>query len=321
VLPFMAANGEQVIWADMVGEIEKRVDARAESEWATPSSISVPALKFDAPPAIEVKASSARVKRDVLNKKIQAAAGPQSVTGPTNGNPNWPQASPQWVSEFGARLAEAIGEVADSVADGASIGPIDFSKPLQQLTKAVSGHVDTTLNAVSEATAGLQRRTNLLWWKEALFSPSARMSYREIPGSTAAALMAFDLHQQVPIFSPASVAAFLREAILTLPTVDQQTRPIRELLEEVCNAKSLTVLREVAADLVAPPAGRGPVLALIGHRRSGPALDERTFRDLVGVDGKTQLTASAWAVWIFRELQAARATNEGLGAKRRAPKG
>ena len=88
----------------------------------------------------------------------------------------------------------------------------------------MSGHLTATLQAVSGATAGLQRRTNLLWWKEALFSPSARMSYRDMSASDAAALMAFDMHRQIPTFSPASVAAFLRETVIALPTVGPEER-------------------------------------------------------------------------------------------------
>ena len=38
------------------------------------------------------------------------------------------------------------------------------------------------MKAVSGATAGLQRRTNLIWWKETLYSPSARVSYRSMIG-------------------------------------------------------------------------------------------------------------------------------------------
>jgi hypothetical protein len=38
-LPFMEAGDERAIWADVVTQIEERVDARTEAEWTTPSSI------------------------------------------------------------------------------------------------------------------------------------------------------------------------------------------------------------------------------------------------------------------------------------------
>jgi hypothetical protein len=64
--------------------------------------------------------------------------------------------------------------------DGIQIEPVDLSEPLKNLASAVSIHVDNTLQAVSGATAGLQRRTSLIWWKETLYSPSVQRSYRDI---------------------------------------------------------------------------------------------------------------------------------------------
>jgi hypothetical protein len=323
VLPFTEAGGERRIWADVVQELEVQIDTRAEAEWATPSSIILQGLDFPTPPTVDVRASSKRANKDTLLTKVEAASGPQSKSGTaTGGNPYWPNSAQAWVQEFAPRLAEAIGETVDSVAASVSVAPIDFAAPLQQLSTAVSTHVQEALNAFAGATTGLQRRTNLLWWKEALFSPSARLSYRELPASMAVALMAFDLHQQIPIFSPASVTAFLRETASILPSVDdQQERPLRSLLEEARNADSLSKLRESATELFAPPTGRGPLLALIGHPETRPTLDDQTFRDLVGVPAATALTLPSWAVWIFREFQAARATSEGSGPKRRPRKG
>ena len=323
VLPFTEAGSERGIWADIVQELEGQLDARAETEWATPSSISLQALALPTLPAIDVKSSSKRVAKDPLLKKIEAATGPQSKAGTaTSGNPNWPNSGPSWSYEFAPRLTDALAETIDAVAGSSSVAPIDLSAPLQHFADAVSTHVDAALNAFGGATAGLQRRTNLLWWKEALFSPSARLSYRDLPASSAVALMALDLHQQIPIFSPASVTAFLRETALILPTVDdQRERSIRDLFDEARSTESLVKLREAATELFAPPTGRGPLLALIGNRESRPTVDNQMFRDLVGVPADTPLTLPSWAVWIFRELQAARATSEASGPKRRTRKG
>lgn len=181
------------------------------------------------------------------------------------------------------------------VAKGAVIPPIDLSGPLNSLAQAVSAHVDGTLAAVSRATTGLQRRTNLIWWKESLYSPSGRLSYRQMPTSTAAALMAFDLHQQVPTFSPASVAAFLHEAVLSLPSINPaEGRPIRDLLEEAVESPELTPLREAAAQLVQDSAGRGPILGPLGHNSGRSTLDDSEFRVRVGVPAATPLTVPEW---------------------------
>lgn len=322
-LPFMEAGNERVIWTDVVADIERRVDMRAEAEWATPSSITAPAMSFEAPKAVSTGATFGSVDKVALTQQVLAAVIAQNAAGqPTGGNQYYLHQHPQqWAQEFSTRLAATIADVVDAFGEEANVESIDLSGPLKGLAQAVTTHVEATLGAVTSATTGLQRRTNLIWWKESLYSPSARVSYREMPTSTAAALMAFDLHQQVPTFSPASVAAFLHEAVLSLPSLDPvQELSIRSLLEEAMATPELAPLREAAAQLVQDLAGRGPVLALLGHGSGRATLDDGGFRAHVGVPAATPLTVPGWATWLFRELQAARAAQEGADAKKRGRK-
>ena len=327
VLPFMEVADEQELWANIVADIERSVEERAEREWATPASISVPDIKFKPPAAGEIRISSKKVNTTSLGQKFMAAAGPHFNSADqgqveTQGNPQWPQDDPaSWNFEFGRRTAETVGEAITQAVGGLSVEGIDLPAVTQEMTSVISGHLTTTLQAVSNATAGLQRRTNLLWWKEALFSPSARMSYRDMTSSDAATLMAFDMHQQIPTFSPASVAAFLRETVVSLPTLDPaETSSIRELVENTHDTNVLSQLSTEAAKLVSAPAGRCSVLAIIGHPDAIPQLDDPGFRDCIGVKPDTALTLPDWSVWIFRELQAARAVAEASTPKRRAPR-
>lgn len=327
VLPYTESGNERGIWIDTVGEIERAVDARAEAEWATPDSITVAAMGYEKPAAIKVGGAAATVDKAALTKKFEAAAGPSSQ-GPqgnvaTNGNPHWAHNNPQhWVYEFGTRMAVAVAEAIETASKKTAVESIDFSQPLLGLAQSVSAHVDATLSAFSGATAGLQRRTNLLWWKEALYSPSARTSYRDLTPANAVALMALDLHRQVPVFSPASVASFLRETVLSLPELHQDDElTLVELVRDARKADALAPLREAAAELTAAPTGRGPVLGLIGHGGAVAAIDDSNlFRDWVGVRADTRLTLANWATWLFRELQATRATKLVPASKPRAKK-
>ena len=323
MLPFMKVGEERGIWSDVVSEGERKIEERAETEWATPASITLPQIKIDLPLPVEMRISTLKVDRNRLSKDFQAAAGPQAHdpqrgTFSTEGNQYWPGQNEYWAFEFGQKAASAVGDAVTRAVKGA---PIEGSHPFgmtESLLATISGHLSATMQAVSSATAGLQRRTNLLWWKEALFSPSTRTSYRDMSSPVAATLMAFDMHRQVPTLSPASVAAFLREAVIALPMIDSARKtPIRTLVKETVDADDLADLRTEVGKLVAVPAGRGPLLALIGHRDVLPQIDDRKFRDLVGVEPDTALTLPDWSVWMFRELQAARATMEASVPKRR----
>lgn len=319
-LPFMEASNESNIWADVITKVEKQVNVRAEAEWATPESISVPEIDYVAPAAIEIESSKSTIDRDELAEQIYAACGPSNPDGQlTSGNSVWPNSGQSWANQFSARMIDIIGDALENVQKSYQITPVDLSVPLKELAKAVSTQADITLQAVSGATAGLQRRTGLIWWKETLYSQSVQSSYRDMPPSIAAALMAFDLRQQTPIFSPASVVAFLYETVLSLPDIETQNgMPIRVLLEEALQAEQLAPLRNAAAQLVPEPTGRGPLLGILGHGFG--RLDDDQFRNLVGIPAESVLTVPQWATWIFRELQAAQAIQEGTGTKKRGRK-
>ena len=81
VLPFMEVGEEREIWAEIVGEIEGKVEARAEREWATPDidHRAGDQIRFTFCVA-EIHLSPAEGNRARLAsvRKLQAAAGPIS---------------------------------------------------------------------------------------------------------------------------------------------------------------------------------------------------------------------------------------------------
>lgn len=327
VLPSMRADNEREIWSGAVQEVQQKVDLRAEEEWATPATITVSALTFAFPEFGAAKISPATVSRPSLQKDMLSAVAPQyldPVAGnvATGGNPHWPHNQPQgWAGEFGRRSAEAIAEAIDAAISEIEITQPDLVDPFKQIAVTVSKYVDGTLNAVAASNAGLQRRTQLLWWREALYSPSARTSYRNLPLTVAAAQMAFDLFKEVPLFSPASVSAFLEEAVRRLPDAGEpKLRPVSDLVIEAQDAETLAPLRAIASSLTDEPEGRGPLLALIGHATYAGARSKEAFQLLTGVPVGSTLGPVEWAVWLFRELQAARAATDGAVAKRRTAK-
>ena len=66
---------EAAIWRDAVSEIETRVDARAEEEWATPEMITVGHLQYTAPTPVASDCEAPTVDQTVLAAKIYSAAG------------------------------------------------------------------------------------------------------------------------------------------------------------------------------------------------------------------------------------------------------
>lgn len=304
-LPYVESGNERPIWLGAVKEIEAKVDDRAVAEWATPEMISLNPLAFSAPQVEPGGIKVHPVDRNSLQTMISQASGPM-VGG--DQNPYWPNTAQQWGPEFARRMTTAVADVIDNTVDTIDLDPVDIAGPLQVMAKAVSAHIETALAAISGATAGLQRRADLLWWKEALYSPSARVSYRDLPAFEASALMAVDLFYQVPTFSPASVSAFLSEAIQLLPLVTAtEKRGFLDLVKEAHSADALNPLRTVASQLADAPVGRGSLLSLIGYIPQTSSLDAAGLKKFGGMDESSTLAPADWGAFLFRELQAARA--------------
>jgi len=312
ILPFMETGNERSIWVDVVNEIEAAVDSRAEQEWATPSNIEVGQLQIGSLPPIKIANLAVVVKRDSLKQKLTTAA---------QGNGTYPQNNPTvWAQNFGNSFADAISDILDEISTNAKIAPVNLTAPLEQLATSVSSYMVQSMQAFSGATAGLQRRTNLIWWKQALFSPSKQKSYRAFPISIASALMALDLYQQIPMFSPASVSAFLEEAVRSLPpSPGTGQRLLKEVLKEACESSTLDVVRSEAAKLFPNPVGRSPILALIAHPETFSGLKDDDLRRIIGVPLDVRVGDAQWASWLFRDLQAGRSTKEQ--PKKRGSKG
>lgn len=303
-------SDEAEIWREAVSEIETKVDARAEAEWATPEMITVGALHYKSPAPLAIDYEAPSVDHSTLRASVFSATGP---FGGNNPNPHSPNQNQHWAPGFADRMTAAIAEALNGMAEELAPVPVDLSGPLSELAEAVTAHVDKALSNFSGATAGLQRRTNLLWWKEALYSPSAHASYRDLPPFEASALMALDLHEQVPTYSPASVSAFLQEAIHCLPVNDDGQNGERDVASLVDDARKIALMqpfRTLAAKYTTEPVGRGPMLSLIGHLRNAGAIEATTLRALAGVDASTKMTPSEWGTYLFRELQSARAISQ-----------
>ena len=220
MLPHIRVGNEQPIWHDLVMDLENEVEKRAETEWATPDAIKVPPLKLSVDP-LKIPVKTLKLNRKELTQNLFEASGPQNPDGEagTNSNPHWSSSAQDWSYEFAPRAAGAIADAVDPALK-VTIGPVDLSVPLGKIAETVSRHFNKTLEEVSRATAGLQRRTYLLWWKEALYSPSRRCRYRDLPGLQAAVLMAFDLYTLVSNFTPWSVSSFLDETVRS-PAADR----------------------------------------------------------------------------------------------------
>lgn len=315
ILPYIEVGNEQDMWGELIGNIEQKLNAQAVEEWATPQRISVDSFSYTKVKALKISSENVILDREQLEAQIEKASGPQNKQNqPIEGaNRYWPQNNANWSRDFTPRMTAAIADVVDTAFTNAQIKPIDLSQPINKLASDVTNHIDKTLEAISSATAGLQRRTSLIWWKESLYSPSSFCSYRDMPPIVAATVMAFDLYAQVPTLSPASVSAFLFETVYSL-LKDEKEEPIQvgKLVKEIQSSEYAEPFCKHLDSLFNKLEGRGPLLRLLCFSFRNQSFDDTQFQVMTGLTVDTSLSHSEWATLIFRELQACRAVLSGV---------
>ncbi len=322
MVPQVAAASEAGVWDDLVATARRIAEARAAADWPSEYMLTTPKV-----PAItlkEPKLGTVTVSVEALTSGLQAAAGPNNVQNQAipNANPHWPGANQHWAQEFGSRAANAIAEAVNDALAAFTAQTVEAvlgaGEQLGTMANTVANATGTALAQFARGAVGIERRSRLLWWKEALYSPSAGVGYRTLGPATAAILMSADLHAQVPPFSPVSVEYLLREAVRAVARPAGEGAVPRVTLEGVCSSLvangSVTVLRHaLGTDGECP--GRGPLIDEIGRVLASGTVTPTEFHTRVGIAASTVLPLDELAVWVFRELQARRLAVEAANAE------
>ena len=305
-LPHLSVGREGQIWKRAVDDLLDAVEQKAEVAWSVPARISIPEFPTIPMPTIRMSVQGIKIKQDALQEGMYAAAGPHDEDGESTDddpNPHWPNSGHQWSYEFAPRAASAIGKAISEVS-GARTASVSTKPIANALTKGIVGYLEAVVGHIASTTHGVEMRSRLLWWKEALMSPSSRVSYRDIDCKGAPGLMAFDYQAMLPSLAPASVSAFLVETVRTLQP-DDQAASLVEWLQALAELTHAEALRETIRDKRFAH-GYRPLVSLVTLQEPGAsAIEEFTV-----FAPDHSLSPAQFSLLIFLELQALKAAAE-----------
>ena len=295
LLPYFGDGREQDITREFASQLGERCEAYSSSIWDLDASGDDPQgeidVKLKLPKIVGLNAAE-------LQKGLSDAAGPNDAQGQSHGDPNphWPNQSQPWAHNFAPRAAKAIaGEVNKGMTEIASA----LTETGKQIEAAVKRHGRALMEWVTESERRKGSLTRLLWWKQALYSPILRSSYRTSPSALLALAMPLDLCEVSGAPIPQSVEFFLRE---TVKAVVPDDTPFT-LSDFVAAIKSNAMAE---AFLPAAPDATPRRMLLSEFLRVVRTVDisEDQIPTYVGVGGNISLPLSNWTVWILRNRQA-----------------
>ena len=300
-LPHLSVGREEEVWTNALNQLQREVEDSAEIAWTVPSQINVPTFPNIDVPTIRFSVKAGEINQETLEQGIYAASGPSDEQGEsTGGNPHWPNEGHHWSHEFAPRAASAISE-AISDAAGAKTGSVKPEALTASLTDAITTYLRSFAQQLVTTTYGIEMRSRLLWWKEALVSSSARISYRDIDPKEAPGLMAFDYQAVLPSIAPASVTLFLAETVRTLQS-DEVTLPLVEWLQALTASPHADALRATISETTFAE-GYRPLISLVTTDEAGPELI--TKRTVFAPN--LFISAVQFSRLVFLELQAIKA--------------
>lgn len=311
-LPYADLGREREVCRAFLLGMGDITEKQATEEWANIYEYSAPEL-----PSFEVsfEEKGYLINAESLTKQLAAAAGPQDAkdqpTGPKP-NPNWPNGGQPWSNHFAPRAATGIKEVVD-----ASLTALrdNIMEGFEQTGASLSGHaaaineaVHNAIDQVARTAKANERRSQLLWWRQTLYSPTLKQGYREMDQAAATLLMGYDVYKQISDFYPQSVEYLLREAVRTAVMTGKDEADNSLSISEFCSrlqsSRRAAELRQELKASLSDEQGRMPLLRYLKNLLAGESLAPDILAERVGIKGDTKVTLEDVAVWVFRDLQA-----------------
>ena len=292
LLPHLGNGAEQTITREFISELGEECEAYSSEIWGSGASQSTkpPELAIKLTPIEETK-----VSQKGLEKGLAEAAGPSDNQGRGGDrNPTWPQNDPnRWVTEFSSRAAKTIASEVNKAIGAIQPGVTEFTEQLEPALKKQAGAISKW---VLGSTQRSERLTFLLWWKQALYSPSLKRSYRGLSATGISIATTFDLSGVSGAPVPVSVEYFLREVIHTL-VPDNSRLSLAEMIEAT---KTSDPIEPCLPTTPSGPPHRISLREFLAFSRHGTPRAEDVPAYL-GIERSTTLTVSEWAVWLLRE--------------------
>lgn len=210
VYPYSKLGKEREMVEQIISELGDLAEQDATEAWSLSDEepdFKLATLKLNGIKVDTIKADAAK-----LIERFTVAANQLGFSGNYN---NYQLVNQQ---NFANHAATAVSEAIDSVSSGL-VNSIDFSTLESSINKFFSDFkksLDRTLKNSFNSITAVERRSKLLWWKETLYSPSIKNSYRTLNAHTQPIIMAADLYELLPEVSPASVDFLLKDTLLIL---------------------------------------------------------------------------------------------------------
>ena len=299
-------DSEDRVISGFLQELADRTEENGQAAWGISHKIQANTFKGTEISISGVKA--AKLDEEVLKNHLLDAMVHSGWKDDAGGGANphhQSQNNWKWPKYMAEQSAQGIAAVVNSALTQQTKSLSSISPSIQKgldayFTELQSFFEDMNTSIANSITAN-NKRSELLWWKQSLYSRMLNTSYRSLDQLSATVVMALDLAQQVEAIYPESVDYLLRETLKDVHG-DQaaEEHPLTDWLKDSLSLHEniQSALKEYAEQ---GEQRKSLLNAWANVVQSGETTD---FLTETGIDKKAKLTLSDLAVWLFHGLQA-----------------
>jgi len=290
----------------LLQELADRVEENGQAAWGI--SHKPQASKFNGVEIFISEEKAAKIdeeslKEQLLDAMVHSQWSPNAGGGKnphTQAQNSWQW--PKFAAENSATgIAKAVNSALSQQAKSLSTISSSIQKSMDDYFAQLQPFFEEVNHSIANSITANNKRSELLWWKQSLYSRSLNVSYRSLDQLNAAVCMAYDLAELVEPIYPESLDYLLRETLKDVHgDLATEEHPLTEWLED---SRSLPENIQSALKAYAEQGEqRKSLLSAWGNTLYSS--EPTSFFIETGIDKKAKLTASDLAVWLFHGLQA-----------------
>lgn len=290
---------EEEIITSLLQLFANQTEKSGQNLWEMSNNIAMPSFSI---PDVEV--SKIPSHKNYLIKRLTAAAGPTSIQDGTNlpiedANAHWPTSTYNWSTSFGEIAGTAIAASINDALKGQNKALSDINDQVNVSLKGLDPFFKEVGKSLLLNSKVTNRRSQLLWWKETLYSSILGKSYRNMSPISSAIVMAIDLSAMVDPIYPESVNYLLKESMKSIygEQVDSEILLV-DLLDKASkmNDQEKSLLTVLSDD----QEGRKTFGTALANKLNN---DNSNLFEEIGIEKDVKLTLADFSVWIFHDLQ------------------
>lgn len=299
--------GQEEVLTHFLLEIGEKVEEVGRRNWSILEN-----AKIDTLDSIELtlpKISQGKVGEAELQGHLKAAAVHSAWANQAGGGENpHTQATNnfQWPKFFAERAAKGLSEEINAALSTQNKSLTSISNSIQEaLGSYLAGlkpYLEQVSSSILQSSQSLNKRSDLIWWKQALYSHRLDSGYRTLGPLALAVTMAVDLADNVSPIHPKSVDFFLKETLRdVLGDETDKKVAVTELLEQLQRLSDAE--KQLLENLCNENESRKSLGACMADMMKEKMNADEFFKR-TGLEKRAKISLGGLTIWLFHDLHA-----------------